>query len=164
MDERSSFVMRTKYENALATLPAEQQGAILMALMSFVVRDEFRRLSDPSAQMLLNVMIEDVQEDKAKYKERCEKNRRSIRKRWKKDGDTNDTNVYERIQTYTNDTNVYNRYRYDNDNDNDSDSDYDSDSYIRPSRPSSYMDDRKNALKNQISDLTKITLSKVGGA
>jgi len=162
MDERSSFVIRTKYEKILATLPAEQQGAILMALMSFVVRDEFRHLSDPSAQMLLNVMIEDVQEDKAKYKERCEKNRRNAYKKWGKDA--NDANAYDRIQSHANDANGCERCRYDSDYDNDSDCDSDCDSYIRPSRPSSYMDDRKNALKNQISDLTKITLSKAGGA
>ena len=162
---KDSFVFRTKYEDALRSLTAEQQGNILMACIAHVSRGETVRLHDPAADMLLSVMLNDIREDLRKYEERCEKNRKSIRKRWGKGVDNNDTNVYERIQTNTNDTNVYDRYLYDSDNeyDNDGDNDVINTICTPPSLSFTTDSERKAEMKKQISDLTKLTLSRLGG-
>lgn len=146
MSKESSFIIRTKYETALRSLPAEQQGEILMACIAYVARGERVRLKDRAAQMLLSVMIEEIEFDKEKYRERCEKNRKNVQKRY-----TNSTNVNDCIRSYTNAT----------DTDTDSDTDSDADVYMRSP---AYMDERKADMKRQISDLTKITLSRMGGA
>ena len=148
MSKESSFIIRTKYETALRSLPAEQQGEILMACIAYVARGERVRLKDRAAQMLLSVMIEEIEFDKEKYRERCEKNRRNVQKRY-----TNATNVNDGIRSYTNAT--------DTDTDSDTDSDADTDVYMRSP---AYMDERKADMKRQISDLTKITLSRMGGS
>lgn len=156
MSKDDSFIIRTKYRPALMDLTPEQQGNILMACIDYVLYGYAKVLEDPAANMLLRVIIQDIQADKEKYDEICEKRRKSAIKR-------HDANAYKSIQKHTSDANAYKSYRYDNDSDSDNDNMNDIIGSPVSLSPSISAVDRKNELKKQISDLNKITLKRIGG-
>lgn len=107
MGKENSFVFYTKYESALRDLTSAQQGKILMACISYVTTGEVPEIKNQSANMLFKLIRQDIDADKRKYEEVCEKRRQNVQKRWNADGYNSiqmNTNEYKRIQTHTNDT------------------------------------------------------------
>lgn len=89
MGKEDSFVFYTKYGDALHDLTPAQQGAILMACISYVKTGEVLDIKSPTAAILFKLIRQDIDADKKKYAERCEKNR---------------ANAYERIRSQANAT------------------------------------------------------------
>ena len=107
MGKENSFVFYTKYADALRCLTSAQQGQILMACISYVTTGNVPEIRNQSASMLFKLIRQDIDEDKRKYAEVCEKRRQNVQKRWNTDEYNSiqmNTNEYKRIQTHTNDT------------------------------------------------------------
>lgn len=153
---KDSFVFYTKYKDALLMLSDTERSEILMACIEYVSEGDLPEFRNPAAGMLFKIIRSDIDADKKKYEERCERNRENIQKRW-------NTNVYDRIRPNTNDTNDTDRIGMDRigkDRIGEDRIGMDSTSTAR-SHP--YMEDKAEQ-KRQISDITKITLSRMGGA
>lgn len=108
MGKENSFVFYTKYAGALERLSRAVRGDILMACIEYVSTGAMPKFSDPAADMLFEVIRQDIDEDKRKYAEVCEKRRQNVQKRW-------NTNEYKCIQMNTNDTNHTDRIGMDKD-------------------------------------------------
>lgn len=107
MGKEDSFVFYTKYGDALRDLTPAQQGVILMACISYVKTGEVPDIKSPTAAILFKLIRQDIDADKKKYAEVCEKRRQNVQKRWNTDEYKSiqmNTNEYKRIQTHTNDT------------------------------------------------------------
>lgn len=159
---KDSFVFYTKYKDALLMLSDADRSEILLGCIEYVSTGAVPSFINPAASLLFSLVRQDIEEDKRKYEEVCEKRRKNVQKRWNTDGYNSiqmNTNEYKSIQKHTSDTDK----DKDKDKEKDKDKDMDMD-YIYMSSPVSYMDDRKTEMKKQISDLTKITLSRMGGA
>ena len=107
MGKENSFVFYTKYESALGMLTPEERGDILMACIVYVQTGDVPLFKSNAAEMLFGLIRQDIDEDKRKYAEVCEKRRQNVQKRWGADeykGIQKHTNVYKSIQPHTNDT------------------------------------------------------------
>ena len=147
MGKEDSFVFYTKYAGALDRLSRPVRGDILMACISYVSEGALPRFDDPAADMLFEVIRGDIDNDKRKYEEVCERNRSNANMRWHavaSDG----------IRAHAVDAD-----RIGKDKDRIG---KDMDVYSTPTSLS-IAPDRKDEMKRQISDLTKITLQRMGG-
>lgn len=156
---KDSFVFYTKYKDALLMLSDRDRSDILIGCIEYVSTGEVPPFLDPSASLLFTLIRQDIDEDKRKYEEVCERNRQKVNKRWHKGNDSipQYTTEYHGIPMNTVDTDK------DKDEDKEWDKDKDRDKDISTVRSISFMPDQAEQ-KRQISDLTKITLSRMGGA
>ena len=117
---KKSFVMYSSWIPLFEGLDNEKAGELIKAICSYQ-NDPTVEPTDPVIGAIFSMIKAVMDEDRAKYEARCQKNAESVKARWDKDTDDS-----ERIQT---NTNVYERIKTncDNDNDNDNDNENDND-------------------------------------
>ena len=116
-----SFILYTSYYAIIEGLTDQQLGQLTRALFIYA-RDGEQIQLEPVVRMAFAFIKDNIDRNADKYREKCERNRENIRKRWNK----KNTNEYDRIQSNKKNTNEYeekNRIPYDNDNDNEDDND-----------------------------------------
>ena len=118
--KKESFILYLDSRNLLDCLDYEKKGRLFEAIFTYVAGDKVPSLS-PDVNMAFISIKTYLDKDREKYLEKCEKNSKNQKARWK------NRNVYDRIQTYSNDT--------DNDTDNDNESDNESGEYIYINQP-----------------------------
>ena len=118
-ENNETFIFHTAYLKKFKKLTLAQFGKLLKAMCEYTETKKVPEISDRDVMFAFDVVKYDLDRNAEKYSETCERNRKSIQRRWEKQKEiqknTTDTNEYARIQPNTNDT--YN----DNDNDNDND-------------------------------------------
>ena len=117
MAEKNTALFYTSWLGSIKQLNKAQQGELFVALLEYAESGEKPVFNELALSVLFTEYSQTIDRDKAKYKERCEKNKANITKRWAKEN----TTVYDCKKSYTKNT--------DNDNDNDNDNDL----YIAPS-------------------------------
>ena len=101
---QDKIILFTSYWQSIKDLPDEQLGKLMRAVFTYQESGEALPL-DGILEMAFRFIRQQLDTNERQYKEKCEKNREAIRKRWKK----KNTDVYERIQTNNKDTNEYER-------------------------------------------------------
>jgi len=101
MAERKGFLVYADLADTLEELSDEEAGVLFKAMMTYFVDGSEPKLPRALRFAFLPVRHQ-MDRDREKYDRRCERNRENVRKRWEQ---KEDTNVYDRIRTYTNDTN-----------------------------------------------------------
>ena len=114
--KKESFILYLDSRNLLDCLDYEKKGRLIEAIFAYVAGEEVPSLS-PDVKIVFISIKTYLDKDREKYLEKCEKNSKNQKARWK------NRNVYDRIQTYTNDT------------DNDTDNDNESGGYIYKNQP-----------------------------
>lgn len=151
MTNKDSFVLFTSYSRKVQRLNMEQRGILLTAIFAHENGDDMPEM-DSATAMAFDFICDDLDENRRRYEEKCEKNKKIATEREERkasnvnERERNSTNVHERTRTYTNVT--------DNDNDmnNDSDNDLkDKKKGTRKARPTreevrEYCAERKNTV------------------
>ena len=103
-------------------LTMEQRGELFTALYEYAINEKTTRFDNGMVKMAFSFMKAQIARDFEKYREKCEKNRECVLKRYEKSNgstnvyernqkDSDSTNVYERNQKDLKSTNVYERYQ-----------------------------------------------------
>lgn len=77
-----------------STLTDEQFGALIRATIKYDRNGDLPKFDDPLVQISFNFVKIIVDKDKQNYEEICEKRRENVNKRWQKNREKTDTNVY----------------------------------------------------------------------
>ena len=93
----NAFVMYADILPQLSFLSREQMGDLFRAILQYVAGEEVDRLDDVT-QMAFGFIAAQIDRDREKYNEKCEKAKAAIKKRWAAEEHTDE---YERIRTYT---------------------------------------------------------------
>lgn len=115
---KDSFVLYTRYRKQFSGLSSEQKGVLFDAILAYCAGEDLPPM-DALASLAFDVVRVDLDDNAAKYEDKCRKNRENVSKRWHSDedgdaqNDAKDTTVYDRKRPNTK--------RTDNDNDSDSD-------------------------------------------
>lgn len=118
--DHNSFVLYKDSRIFINRLDIRQRGILMTAIFDYVCDETvFDFKGDEMLQMCFEIIKSYLDRDEKKYRERCEKNRENIEKRWGKKRNQSNTNVCKRNQSNTNYT--------DNDTDKDTDTDSDND-------------------------------------
>ena len=107
MDKIPPLVFHADWFDIIEDLPQEQQLEIYRAIMLYAFRGE--KSSNPMVRATTALIIKFIKQDRAKYEEICKKRKEAIKRRWEKQSQTSDTNVYksiQEIQMYTSNTNT----------------------------------------------------------
>ena len=115
MEGRRSFVLYTEYEQAFSELEPEEQGALIMAIFSYVRTGEVAPLSGGAAMAFLFIRGQ-LDRDREKYDEIREKRAEAGRKGGKQT-QANRANAYKPKQTRAKQAENGNVYAFDNDSD-----------------------------------------------
>ena len=102
--KKESFVFYETWAEAIRQMPDKERLQVYDAIMAYGIYGTKTDLGG-LAQLAINMIYNNIDDMKAKRKERAEKNRQNVLQRWQ-----NNTNVYERIQSNTNDTKRYETY------------------------------------------------------
>ena len=126
MAKGKSFIIYIDISKNLELLSDEEAGKVFKAIVEYVDIGKLPQFGDRSLQVFFNTITDQIDRDREKYEKKCGANRENQQKRWKRIREMEshfNTNVYDRIQSYTNVT--------DNDNVNDTDNDTDNDNDIK---------------------------------
>ena len=129
MAKGKSFLIYIDIRKNLELLSDEEAGKVFKAIVEYVDIGKLPQFDDRSLQVFFNTITDQIDRDREKYEKKCGANRENQQKRWKRIREMEshfNTNVYDRIQSYTNVT--------DNDTDNDTDTDNDKDIKKRKSK------------------------------
>lgn len=129
MAKGKSFLIYIDIRKNLELLSDEEAGKVFKAIVEYVDIGKLPQFDDRSLQVFFNTIMDQIDRDREKYEKKCGANRENQQKRWKRIREMEshfNTNVYDRIQSYTNVT--------DNDTDNDTDTDNDKDIKKRKSK------------------------------
>ena len=130
--EKDSFVFRKEWRDAISELPDEVRLEIYEAIIEYGTSGKLSDLK-PMAMLAFNFAKTTLDKDCERYQKISEKRKEAIKKRWDKNtNDTNDTNVFPKIQMNTNDTNVFPPH---SDGDGDSDCDMSSSNEEQKKKP-----------------------------
>lgn len=85
-DTNKAMLIRFHFKKALLNMTDEQAGSWLKAMLIYAAE---KREPEPGelgegAQMLFDIAAPQIDEDRQKYAETCERNRENVKKRWKK--------------------------------------------------------------------------------
>lgn len=115
-----SFILYASYYDILSGLNDEKLGKLLRALFLYNREEEVERLP-PDIQMAFSFIKRDMDANRLKYKETCERRRESANKRWGKEkeaeDDANNANVCKSMQTMQKHAKACKSMHNDNDND-----------------------------------------------
>lgn len=114
-EEKNNFILYKDQKALIDKLSDEQAGKLIKGIFEYVCSGDFPTNLDPLTDMVFTQIQMILHKDLVKYRQRCEKNKENIAKRWNKDGIRTYTNVY--------DGKIRNTKNTDNDNDNDNDND-----------------------------------------
>lgn len=90
-------------------LTMEQRGELFTALYEYAAEGKSSDFDDGMVKMAFSFMRAQIDRDFEKYRDKCEKNRECVLKRYEKKNES--TNVYERSQESDESTNVYECYQ-----------------------------------------------------
>lgn len=132
-----SFIIYTSYLKIFEQLTDAQLGQLTRHMLSFAKTGEEPNIEDPIVKLSFAFIKDDMERNKRKYEEKCERLRANARKRWdnKKqldaeagEGIQKHTDVYKSMQMHANaQIAMHNDNEYVNDNDNDNEYDNDND-------------------------------------
>lgn len=131
MAKGKSFLIYIDISKNLELLSDEEAGKVFKAIVEYVDIGKLPQFGDRSLQVFFNTITDQIDRDREKYEKKCGANRENQQKRWKRIREMEshfNTNVYDRIQSYTNVTDT------DTDTDNDTDTDTDTDIKKRKSK------------------------------
>ena len=118
-----SFILYASYYDILSGLNDEKLGKLLRALFLYNREEEVEKLP-PDIQMAFSFIKRDMDANRLKYKETCERRRESANKRWGKEkeaeddaNDANNANVCKSMQTMQKHANGCKSMHNDNDDD-----------------------------------------------
>lgn len=94
--KKDSFILYNEYYEPIKMLSTTDKGLLLTALYEYQMTGNVIELPQ-MARVIFQFIKQRMDFNNQKYTERCQQNSENIRKRWNKD----DTNEYDRIQTYT---------------------------------------------------------------
>lgn len=102
---KQGFVAYHKYLKTLEPLSDAEVGRLFRACLQYSMTGEEPDLRG-NERMLFPTVRDDIDRETAEYKQKCERQRENVKKRWEKQyhGIPTDTNVYHGIPTDTNDT------------------------------------------------------------
>ena len=129
MAKGKSFLIYIDIRKNLELLSDEEAGKVFKAIVEYVDIGKLPQFDDRSLQVFFNTITDQIDRDREKYEKKCGANRENQQKRWKRIREMEshfNTNVYDRIQSYTNVT--------DNDTDKDTYNDTDKDIKKRKSK------------------------------
>lgn len=109
--KKESFILYLQQKEIFNKLTDEQAGKIIKAIYEYEDSGKTPNF-DFGLDIVFTSIKTSLDSNRAKYQEKCEKNRANINKRWNKN-----TNVYSPIQTNTNYTDNDKDNEYDKDND-----------------------------------------------
>lgn len=122
-----SFIIYTSYLKIFEQLTDAQLGQLTRHMLSFAKTGEEPNIEDPIVKLSFAFIKDDMERNKRKYEEKCERLRANARKRWdnKKqldaeagEGMQKHTDVYKSMQMHANaQIAMHNDNEYDNDND-----------------------------------------------
>lgn len=95
---RDSFILYTKYRKQFSDLTNEQKGILFDAILAYVSEEPLPEM-DAITSMAFKFVKVDIDDNAAKYEEKCQQNRRNVSKRWH-------TDEYDRIRPNTNATDM----------------------------------------------------------
>lgn len=115
---RESFVMYTNYSRKIKLLTIEQRGVLLTAILAYEAGEDIPQLDDMTT-MAFEFIKDDLDANRQKYEDTCNKNRENAQKRWqnkkKSDATASDRN---RVDANHADNEYEYEYEYDNEHDN----------------------------------------------
>ena len=139
-----SFIIYTSYLKIFEQLTDAQLGQLTRHMLSFAKTGEEPNIEDPIVKLSFAFIKDDLERNKRKYEEKCERLRANARKRWDKkqldteagEGIQKHTDVYKSMQLHASaQIAMHNDNEYDNDNVDDNDNDNDvSKETIEPSK------------------------------
>lgn len=95
-----SFIIYTSYLKIFEQLTDEQLGQLTRHMLSFAKTGEEPNIEDPIVKLSFAFIKDDMERNKRKYEEKCERLRANARKRW--DKKQLDTEASEDMQKHTN--------------------------------------------------------------
>ena len=115
--DKNSFVLYTEYEETLAALSDSEMGALFRAIFTYERTQEKPQLKGAVA-MAFNFICKDLDKNRAKYIERCEKNKAngSLGGRPKTEGNPNKPNGFDENPDEPKKPDNENESDYDNEN------------------------------------------------
>ena len=129
-ETNNSIIMYLDSLVAIEHLTDEQAGILFKAILRYERDGQPFDSSDTALIALFSILCAQIDRDHQKYKERCEKNSVSARKRWQDTSKNKQSHTiaYEGMPTHAN--KCYNDTDNDNDNDNNNDTDNNIDNTI----------------------------------
>lgn len=104
---KDRFVLYTSYADAILSMTDEQAGILLKAIYRYVTTGEQEEITDSTARFAYKLIVSQIEQSDKQYKQKCEKLRANIQKRWNTDvNNSNATNTNESDSLQMN-TNVY---------------------------------------------------------
>lgn len=143
---KKNFLLSDDWKVLFMGLPDEKAGQLIKAAFRYHTGEEVE-IEDPVLMAIFGMVKEKIDENDARYTEKCARNRQNVGKRWANESVRNDTTVYDRIP---NDTKAYEPVPNDTDNDNDNDKDKEKDSATQS---------RKRPAKHQYGEYKHILLT-----
>ena len=108
MEKPKAILVYVDIRKNLELLSDDEAGKVFKALIKYGDEGTLPQFEDRAITVFVNSIVDQIERDRKKYAERCEKARRSQQIRWEKqreDTTHTDTNVYSRNESYTFDTN-----------------------------------------------------------
>lgn len=90
-------------------LTHEEKGRLIDACMAYFTGADHKQLLTGNERFVFGTFKSRIDANIAAYERKCEQNARNIKKRWEKEPNTDDTDVYDGIRS---NTNVYDGYQY----------------------------------------------------
>ena len=104
---KDRFVLYTSYADAILSMTDEQAGILLKAIYRYVTTGEQEEIADSTARFAYKLIVSQIEQSDKQYKQKCEKLRANIQKRWNTDvNNSNATNTNESDNIQKN-TDVY---------------------------------------------------------
>lgn len=110
--QRNGFLLYLNQKEIIDELTDQEAGIIFKAIFDYVKTKKVPKLNKMLKLVFLQIK-NNLDNDEKRYNEKCAKNKENIKRYWEKQKQKNDTNEYDRIQTYTN-----NNTKVNNNNDN----------------------------------------------
>ena len=120
---RESFVMYTNYIRKIKLLTIEQRGILLTAILAYEAGEDIPQLDDMTT-MAFEFIKDDLDANRQKYEDTCNKNRENAQKRWEKKKKT-DATASDRMRVDANHADNEYEYEYEYDNEHDNEYEYD---------------------------------------
>ena len=108
-ENRTGFLCKFEWCEAVADEPAEVQAAFFQALCAYAKTGEKPTDLPAEIRLVFKLAVSGLDADAEKFRNKCERNRERAMKRW----NTNDAGVCQRVPAHQNDANDADTIRYD---------------------------------------------------
>lgn len=127
MSSKNSMIFYYDWLDTLESLNDENCAILVKGLVRYARDGISPAYKDKTLSLIFNIFAKQIDKDKEKYIEKCERNAMNIKRRWRENN--KDTTEYDRIRSNTNVCSGIKSYTKNTDNDNDSDNDSDINTY-----------------------------------